>query len=213
MVEEMIAADGTPGGLDAPALAAVEAEEPRLERIGPFRILAVLGRGGMGVVYEAEQESPHRRVAVKVLRPGTLSRARTARFRYEAELLGRLQHPGIAQVFAAGAEESEGTSRPWIAMELVRGVPLHEHARALALLERLGRLARVADAVHHAHQRGIIHRDLKSANVLVDAAGAPKVLDFGVARAEGAELHDSLRTTPGLIIGTLRTMSPEQALA
>src|SRR5262245_30597771 len=215
MVEEMIAADGTPGGLDAPALAAVEAEEPRLERIGPFRILAVLGRGGMGVVYEAEQETPHRRVAVKVLRPGTLSRSLTARFRYEAELLGRLQHPGIAQVFAAGADESEGFSRPWIAMELVRGVPLDEHARvhALAIPERLELLARVADAVHHAHQRGVIHRDLKCANVLVDVAGDPKVLDFGVAHAEGPELRASLRTTPGLIVGTLQTMSPEQAMA
>jgi tetratricopeptide (TPR) repeat protein len=169
----------------------------------------------MGVVYEAEQDIPQRKVAVKVLRPGAPSRSRFARFRYEAELLARVQHPNIAQVFAAGAEESEGSSQPWIAMELVRGVPLDEHAlaRKLSLSQRLELLALVADAVHHAHQRGIIHRDLKSANVLVDAAGEPKVLDFGVAHAEGAELRESLRTTPGLIVGTLATMSPEQAMA
>ena len=212
-VEEMIAADGRSGVLDEPAFSAADVEEPVPERIGPFRILAVLGRGGMGVVYEAEQEAPQRRVAVKMLRPGLLSRSLTARFRYEAELLGRLQHPGIAQVFAAGAEELQGVSRPWIAMELVRGVRIDAHARALDVRERLELLARVADAVHHAHQRGIVHRDLKSANVLVDEAGDPKVLDFGIARAEGAESHASLRTSPGEIVGTLQTMSPEQAMA
>jgi tetratricopeptide (TPR) repeat protein/predicted Ser/Thr protein kinase len=213
MVEEMIAADGEQGVLDTPAVAALEVDEPSPERVGPFRILGVLGRGGMGVVYEAEQDTPRRRVAVKLLRPGTLSRSLTARFRYEAELLGRLQHPGIAQVYAAGAEESEGISRPWIAMELVRGVRLDEHARGLTLPERLELLARVADAVHHAHQRGVIHRDLKCANVLVEPTGEPKVLDFGVARAEGADLRASLRTIPGQIVGTLQTMSPEQAMA
>jgi tetratricopeptide (TPR) repeat protein len=126
-----------------------------------------------------------------------------------------LQHPGIAQVYAAGTEESEGGTRPWIAMELVRGTPLLEFAREHELDRpaRLELVARIADAVHHAHQRGIIHRDLKSANVLVDEAGDPKVLDFGVARAEGAELRATLTTTPGLIVGTLQTMSPEQAEA
>ena len=209
-VEGLLAADeDSVGFLEEPASEAVP------ERLGPFRVLGLLGRGGMGVVYEAEQDSPQRRVAVKVVRAALFDRSRTARFRYEAELLGRLQHPGIAQVYAAGSEAAEDGERLWIAMELVRGRPLVEHVRehALGVSACLALVARVADAVHHAHQRGIIHRDLKSANVLVDETGDPKVLDFGVARLEGAELRTTMATLPGLIVGTLQTMSPEQASA
>jgi serine/threonine protein kinase len=216
-VEAMLVADERAAGfLEKPPTRTLVADGGAVpERIGPYRVLGVLGHGGMGVVYEAVQETPHRNVAVKVLRAGAMGQSLSARFRYEAELLGRLQHPGIAQVYAAGTEESEGGTRPWIAMELVRGTPLLEFAREHELDRpaRLELVARIADAVHHAHQRGIIHRDLKSANVLVDEAGDPKVLDFGVARAEGAELRANLTTTPGLIVGTLQTMSPEQAEA
>jgi len=221
LVRRMLESDRRSSCLDRPLAAMLDPEEEIDEAvalpasIGGFRLLARLGAGGMGVVYEAEQDQPRRRVALKLLRPQALSASMISRFRYEAELLGRLQHPYVAQVYAAGTEDLRGVPRPWIAMELVRGSPIDEYARRhdLSLENRLELLARVADAVQHAHQRGIIHRDLKSANVLVDEAGAPKVLDFGVARAEIADLRESMRTTPGLIVGTLPTMSPEQALA
>ncbi len=217
VVEEMLAADAAATDFleRSPIDVLASFEDSLPERIGPFRVRGFLGRGGMGVVYEADQESPERQVAVKVLRSGHSSAALAARFRYEAELLGRLQHPGIAQVFAAGTCEAQDGGRPWIAMELIRGVPVARYAReqrldAGAIIELV---ARIADAVHHAHQRGIVHRDLKSANVLVDEAGDPKVLDFGVARAETRDLRATLQTTPGVVVGTLQTMSPEQAEA
>lgn len=212
-VRAMLAADGAGSTLlDGAPLATLSPRwESTPERLGPFRVLTSLGRGAMGAVYEAEQDSPRRRVALKVLRAGCLTPALMARFRYEAELLGRLQHPGIAQVHASGCEDTPAGPQPWIAMELVRGAPLDTFARGLGLHERLELLARVADAVHHAHQRGIVHRDLKCANVLVDEGGTPKVLDFGVARAAESDVRATLATQPGLILGTLSTMSPEQA--
>jgi len=188
-------------------------EDARPEHIGAYRICGVLGRGGMGVVYEAEQATPQRRVALKVLRswPGESIRSR---FQHEAELLARLHHPGIAQVYEVGTATVGGMTVPFFAMELVRGTPIDRYADEAELdaRARLALLARVCDAVHHAHQKGIVHRDLKPANVLVDERGAPRVLDFGIARALDPDLElETLRTEVGQLVGTLGYMSPEQA--
>jgi tetratricopeptide (TPR) repeat protein len=184
--------------------------------IGEYRIRGVLGEGGMGVVYEAEQDQPRRTVALKVIRPEIASPDRLRRFARESEALARLQHPGIAQIYEAGTAEGPdgGGPQPFFAMELVRGAPLGAHAADWCRTdaERLELFARVCDAVHHAHQQGIIHRDLKPANILVDAHGQPKVLDFGVARFTDADTDGrGTRTTAlGEVVGTLQYMSPEQ---
>src|SRR5262245_16232142 len=195
----------TPTTLPTPAPPA--AVGPRLDR---YRVVRVLGEGGMGTVYEAEQDSPRRPVALKVIRAGLASDPLLKRFAREAQILGRLHHPGIAQVYDAGVAEG---GQPYFAMELIAGVPLDQYARAHALdaRGRLGLLARVADAVQHAHERGVIHRDLKPGNLLVDETGQPKVLDFGVARATDADLQTkTARTEAGQLLGTLSYMSPEQ---
>jgi WD40 repeat protein len=167
----------------------------------------------MGAVYEAEQDRPHRLVALKVIRPGLLSPAFLKRFAQEVEILGRLRHPGIAQIYEAGVAED---GRPFFAMEFIRGLALDEYAtrHGLNLASRVGLLARVCDAVQHAHDQGVIHRDLKPANILVEESGGPKVLDFGVARATGADLlsGDGLTRT-GQMLGTPSYMSPEQVTA
>jgi tetratricopeptide (TPR) repeat protein len=176
-------------------------------RIGDYRPLRILGSGGMGVVYEAEQDHPARRVALKVIHGHGASPAMAQRFAREAELLARLQHPGIAQIFAAGTHAGV----PFLAMELVVGEPLDIAARMLPWRQRIELLVKVCDAVQHAHSHGVVHRDLKPGNVLVDAAGEPKVLDFGIARAldDGADAH-TLLTRTGQLLGTLEFMSPEQ---
>lgn len=179
--------------------------------IGRYRIISVLGEGGMGTVYEAEQDQPHRTVALKVIRPGFMSPDLIRRFARESEVLGRLQHPGIAQIYEAGTSEEAYGAQPFFAMELVRGEPLTDYANSHALDrdQRLELFARVCDAVAYAHQQGVIHRDLKPANILVDAAGQPKILDFGVARLTDADIQ-TRQTTVGEVIGTLQYMSPEQ---
>ncbi len=186
---------------------------PHPPRIGQYRVLEVIGQGGMGVVYRAEQENPRRTVALKVIRPGLQSRDLLRRFAHEGQVLGLLQHPGIAQVFEAGTAEAGFGPQPFFAMELILGRPLTEYveARHLDIRQRLELLANVCDAVQHAHQKGVIHRDLKPANILVDASGQPKILDFGVARATDADLRATVpETLPGQLIGTLAYMSPEQ---
>src|SRR6516164_1170973 len=178
--------------------------------IGPYRIVRRLGEGGMGTVYEAEQDEPRRTVALKVMRPGLDSPELRKRFTQEARILGRLHHAGIAQVYEAGATED---GRLYFAMEFIRGLPLGEHARLRGLTPpaRLELLARVCDAVEHAHAQGVIHRDLKPANILVEDSGQPKVLDFGVAHATGGGMLDTAaHTRTGQILGTLGYMSPEQ---
>ncbi len=180
--------------------------------VAHYRILRRLGRGGMGEVYEAEQDDPRRRVALKVVRAGLFGREHRARFRHEAQVLGRLRHPGIAQIFEAGTDDEAG--QPYFAMELVEGRPLLEYARArkLGTRRRLELIAHVCDALHHAHRNGVIHRDLKPANILVEADGQPKILDFGVARSTDADLQAvTLQTQLGQLVGTLPYMSPEQA--
>jgi len=184
------------------------------ERIGGFRITGLIGRGGMGLVYAAEQDAPRRRVALKVVHPSLLSTDARRRFRREAELLGRLQHPGIAQIHAAGEDDLGSGPQPYFVMERVDGVPLLEFAtsRALDVRARVELVRLVCAAVHYAHERGIVHRDLKPENVLVQADGTPKVLDFGVARAQDAEQAlTTFRTDAQRVIGTLEYMSPEQA--
>ncbi|MCY3003789.1 MAG: tetratricopeptide repeat protein [Planctomycetota bacterium] len=189
------------------------AQAPMPETIGEFRVRRELGRGGMGIVYEAEQQQPRRLVAVKTLRIDTLSNAALRRFEREAQVLARLQHPGIAQVYGSGTAALGGTELPYFAMELVRGEPLVRWAtsRGLALHERVELIAKVADAVQHAHSAGVIHRDLKPSNLLVTENGDPKVLDFGVAQATDSDRFLSTQhTLLGQLVGTLPYMSPEQ---
>src|SRR6516165_8705594 len=183
------------------------------DHIGRYRVVRLLGEGGMGTVYEAEQDDPRRTVALKVMRPGLDSPELRKRFTQEARILGQLHHSGIAQVYDAGATAD---GRLYFAMEFIRGLPLGEHARlrGLPAPARLELLARVCDAVQHAHDQGVIHRDLKPANILVDETGQPKVLDFGVAHTTGAGLlGTTAHTRTGQLIGTLGYMSPEQVAA
>jgi serine/threonine protein kinase/formylglycine-generating enzyme required for sulfatase activity len=186
------------------------------ERIGPFKILATIGEGGMGTVYEAEQDSPKRTVALKIIRAGLASPALIKRFALESQVLGRLQHPGIAQVHQAGTADTPSGPMPYFAMEYVRGVDVRQYVndKKLSKRDRLELLARLCDAVEHAHQKGVIHRDLKPGNILVDASGQPKILDFGVARATDSDMQvTTMQTDVGQIIGTLQYMSPEQVAA
>jgi WD40 repeat protein/predicted Ser/Thr protein kinase len=182
-------------------------------RVGHYCILRRIAEGGMGAVYEAEQDSPRRTVALKVVRPGLASPALIKRFTHEAQILGRLHHRGIAQVYEAGLGDD---GQPFFAMEFIRGLPLDEYARiqSLTVPARVELVARVCDAVQHAHEKGVIHRDLKPANILVDESGQPRVLDFGVARATDADLitGEGLTRT-GQLLGTPEYMSPEQVIA
>lgn len=203
----------------AEVLGAMAGALPAGAVVSRYRIERVLGEGGMGVVYAAEQENPRRRVALKVIRPGAASPAMVRRFEREAQVLGRLSHPGIAQIYEAGtAEVAGGLRQPYLAMELVEGPTLTAYARSrnLGVRERLELVARVCDAVEHAHRRGFVHRDLKPGNILVAEApdgglGQPKVLDFGVARLLHSDSAATLATGVGQLIGTLAYMSPEQA--
>ncbi|TVQ32012.1 MAG: serine/threonine protein kinase [Phycisphaeraceae bacterium] len=203
-----------PTAPDTPGAARAPEQGPLPESIGSYRILSRLGAGGMGVVYEAEQEHPKRAVALKVINPGLLSGQALRRFEHEAEVLGRLQHPGIAQIYEAGTFDLGGGNQPYFAMELVRGETLtaYAHRKQLGTRERLALVVKICRAVHHAHTKGIVHRDLKPGNILVTAEGEPKILDFGVARATDADIQTtSLRTDVGQLVGTLPYMSPEQA--
>ena len=183
-------------------------------RVGGYRIIRLIAHGGMGSVYEAEQDRPRRRVALKTLQPGILSPESARRFAHEAEILGRLQHPGIARVLEAGVDETEAGARiPFFVMELIDGVALTTFAdrERFSPAERLELIARVADAVAHAHARGFVHRDLKPQNILVDETGQPKVLDFGVARSTTPSFGTLNHTQTGQLVGTLPYMAPEQA--
>jgi serine/threonine protein kinase len=182
--------------------------------IGPYRILRLLGEGGMGVVYEAEQDYPRRTVALKIIKSGLADPKLIRRFEHELLALGRLQHPGIGQIYEAGTAETGYGPQPYFAMELIQGDPLLEYVdtHQLNTRQRLNLIAKVCDAVHHAHQRGVIHRDIKPGNILVDESGQPKILDFGVARATDSDARMTHQTDLGQIVGTLAYMSPEQVL-
>ena len=182
--------------------------------IGRYKVVRVLGEGGMGTVFLAEQDKPTRLVALKVIRPGVASANLLRRFEHEAQVLGRLQHPGIAQIYEAGTADTGEGAQPYFVMEYVRGRSLMEYAQAsqLSTRQRLELLVKICDAVQHAHQKGIIHRDLKPGNILVTEEGQPKILDFGVARATDADIQaTTIQTDVGQLVGTIPYMSPEQA--
>jgi len=193
----------------------LRSDDPVPGSIGPFKILEVLGKGGMGVVYLAEQTTPiRRRVAIKLIKLGMDTKAVLARFEAERQALALMDHPNIAKVFEAGATES---GRPYFVMEHVRGIPITAHCdrHRLSTEERLDLFGQVCQAVQHAHQKGVIHRDLKPSNVLVsvnDGQAVPKIIDFGVAKATQQHLTEkTLFTEQGQLIGTPEYMSPEQA--
>jgi len=183
--------------------------------IGRYKLFSVLGEGGMGIVYLAEQKQPIRRqVALKVIKPGMDSKRVIARFEAERQALALLDHPNIAHVYDAGTTEN---GRPYFVMEYVKGLSLTEHCdrHKLAIEDRLNLFRQVCHAVHHAHQKGIIHRDIKPSNILVslqDDQAVPKIIDFGVAKALAQPLTErTLVTEQGQLFGTPEYMSPEQA--
>ncbi len=189
--------------------------DPNLGRhIGSLQIKRKLGEGGMGMVYLAAQPSLRRDVALKLIRPDRVSDDLLRRFRIEAQILGRLQHAGIAQIYDSGVTVTDaGRDQPYFVMEYVRGHTLLDDAlqRRLTVRQRIETLAKVCDGVHHAHQKGVIHRDLKPRNILVDEGGQPKILDFGIARVINDRSGVSvIETSAGELIGTLAYMSPEQ---
>jgi len=185
------------------------------QRVGPYRILRKVGEGGMGVVYEAEQETPVRRtVALKLIKWGMHTREVLSRFDSERQALALMNHPNIARVYDAGAT-AEG--RPYFAMEYVQGIPVTEYCdtHRLAIRDRLTLFVDVCEGVQHAHQKGIIHRDIKPSNILVSTQNderIPKIIDFGVAKAISQRLTEHAAYTElGQVIGTPEYMSPEQA--
>lgn len=181
------------------------------EQIGPYRILELLGQGGMGKVLLGESQTPKRQAAIKLMLADGFDAEALSRFRREMEVLARLEHPGIARLYEVGSVTLAGQIQPWYAMEYVPGLPLDEYVRQhkldVASVFRL--MLEVAQALQFAHQKGVIHRDIKPANILVDQAGQPKILDFGIARLNEPEAVRK-QTRFGQIIGTLAYMSPEQ---
>lgn len=224
-VESLLEADdGSSNALNTPAWAALRAADPSTgprhtihagQRIDRYEIVRLIGSGGMGSVYEAVQDNPHRTVALKIMRTSVSGEQALRRFRYEAELLGRLRHAGIAQIFDAGMFDDDGLRVAYFAMEYVPSaatLPEYAQSHRLDTHQRLALFAQVCDAVQHGHERGVVHRDLKPGNILVDASGSPKVIDFGVARATHLETPlTTIQTSVGQLVGTLAYMSPEQA--
>lgn len=196
-------------------LEAKQADNLAETMIGPYRLMEMIGEGGFGVVYVAEQQQPvKRRVAIKLIRPGMDTYEVIARFEAERQALAMMDHPGIARVFDAGLTEGK---RPYFVMELVRGVPITDFCEqaGLTLVERLRLFVTVCLAVQHAHQKGVIHRDIKPSNVMVtmhDETPVVKVIDFGIAKAIDQSLTDkTIYTRFQSMIGTPLYMSPEQA--
>lgn len=187
------------------------------EQIGPYRIMQLLGEGGMGLVYQAEQTAPiRRRVALKLLKPGMDSQKVLARFELERQALAGMEHPGITRVLDAGLADS---GRPYFVMELVKGIAITDycHTHQLKAWDCIQLLIQVCSAIQHAHQRGIIHRDIKPSNILVaqgDSGPVPKIIDFGIAKLINDSMnHGDHFTLHGEMIGTPEYMSPEQALS
>src|SRR4051794_17481712 len=206
-----------PRVLASPVSPSTEQELPRtlVQRVGKYELIREIASGGMGVVYEAIQDQPRRSVALKLMRAGLGSQGAVARFEHESQLLARLRHPAIAQVYEAGTHQQGALTIPYFVMEYIPGArPITEFAdlRRLDIRQRIGLMIKVCDAVQHGHEKGIIHRDLKPGNILIDANGEPKVIDFGVARASDTSEQSSAtqQTDASQLIGTLPYMSPEQ---
>lgn len=225
-VEQLLAAAATPTDfLETPALqsvapgpALVPGCPPSSVSVRGYRVVRMIAAGGMAVVYEAMQEQPSRRVALKVMNRALTHTSAVRRFRFETEVLARLRHPGVAQIFDAGTcDAGQGHPVPFFAMEYVEAArTLIDYAQCecLPLRDRLVKFAEVCDAVQHGHQHGVIHRDLKPGNILVGSDGRVKVIDFGVARSVDAEQGGLTRQVDvGKLIGTLNYMSPEQCTA
>lgn len=211
-----VQADGLTGFLGLPSAPA--GHDALLgDSLGGVRIVRLIAEGGMGRVYEGLQERPRRTVAVKTIRPGVVSPRLMRRFEYEAQVLGRLAHPGIAHIHSVGVQEVAGATVPYFVMEYVRDArPLTAFAndRRLSTRERLSLFREVCAAVAHGHNRGIVHRDLKPGNILVDAEGRPKIIDFGVARSTDSDVAlTTMHTDVGQLVGTLQYMCPEQFTA
>ncbi|MCH9035405.1 MAG: serine/threonine protein kinase, partial [Planctomycetes bacterium] len=194
---------------------AQHAPTPHTQQIGPYKTLEVLGEGGMGVVYRAQQTKPVKReVALKLIKLGMDTKQVIARFESERQALALMDHPNVAKVFDAGATEQ---GRPYFVMELIHGLPITEHCdrHKLSIDQRLDLFMKACEAIQHAHQKGIIHRDIKPGNILVeyrDGQATPKIIDFGVAKATSQRLTEkTLFTEQGQMIGTPAYMSPEQA--
>ncbi|UCE58961.1 MAG: serine/threonine protein kinase [Phycisphaerales bacterium] len=224
-------ADGTPvrlevdlllTTLDEPAIPALQAvdlldqDDTTLigESVGPYRILKLIGEGGLGTVYLAQQQEPFQRlIALKVIRPGMDTKQVVARFETERQALAMMEHPNIAKVFDGGATV---TGRPYVVMELVKGVPITEHSdrNRLTTRQRLRLFVKVCHAIQHAHHKGVVHRDIKPSNVLVtmqDGTAVPKIIDFGIAKAISGPLTDkTMLTTVQQLMGTPEYASPEQ---
>ena len=185
--------------------------------IGDYRITSLIGSGGMGSVYEALQEQPRRRVAIKMMRRGITSKSAQRRFEFESQLLARLQHPGIAQVYEAGTHDDGEGGVPYFVMEYIpnaKELTKYAQEKNLNTSERLQLFTQVCEAVQHGHLKGIVHRDLKPGNILVSGGGHPKIIDFGVARTTDSDMAlSTLQTNMGQLIGTLQYMSPEQCAA
>jgi serine/threonine protein kinase/Tfp pilus assembly protein PilF len=186
-------------------------------QIGPYHVIQLIGEGGMGTVYKAEQRTPiHRVVAVKIIKLGMDTRQVMARFETERQALALMNHPNVARVLDAGATEG---GRPYFVMEYVQGEPITHFAdrQKLTVRQRLELLIQACDAVQHAHQKAIIHRDLKPSNILVmfqDDKPTVKVIDFGVAKAVSQRLTErTYFTETGQLVGTPEYMAPEQAEA
>jgi len=185
------------------------------ERVGPYRLLEIVGQGGRGIVYLAEQERPiRRRVALKLIKPGMDGDQVLQRFESERQALALMSHPNVAKVFDAGVSED---GRPYFVMEFVPGEPITAYCdrERLPMSERLELVLQTCDALEHAHRKGIIHRDVKPSNLLVfkeNERATVKVIDFGVAKAMHQKLTErTMHTQHGIVLGTPEYMSPEQA--
>jgi WD40 repeat protein len=205
------------GGLTAALVRRAPEAAPDLvpgTRLGDVTIVRFVAEGGMGRVYEALQGMPCRTVAVKVMRPGFFSAAAIRRFEHEAHVLGRLTHPGIARIFSVGRRQVPGGESPYLVIEFIedaRSITAHAAARQLPTRDRVRLFREACQAIAHGHQRGIIHRDLKPGNILVDATGQVKIIDFGVARSTDADVAlTTMHTELGQLVGTIQYMSPEQ---
>tara|TARA_R110000737_G_scaffold2923_8_gene9044 strand:- start:374852 stop:377092 length:2241 start_codon:yes stop_codon:yes gene_type:complete len=188
-----------------------EVDDSHPDRIGGFEIVRVLGEGGMGIVYEAVQESPRRRVALKVIRQRSMHSKIRKRFEREADILAKLNHPAIATIYESGIAVDGNRSTPYVSMELVDGVSITDFCRdrGLGLVEKIRLMRDVCRGVGYAHGVGVVHRDLKPSNILVDVDGRVKILDFGIAF--DLEIGDRTQMTQtGQLLGTLHYMAPEQ---